>query len=45
VAVAVVMPLEYGLTPREEELQKYAFDQTKAPLDKNAKSLTKLRVI
>jgi hypothetical protein len=40
-----VDPLEYGLTPREEELQKYAFDQTKAPPGQKRKRLTKLRVI
>jgi hypothetical protein len=29
--------LEYGLTPREEELQQYAFDQTKAPPEQKRK--------
>jgi hypothetical protein len=35
--------LEYGLTPREEELQQYAFDQTKAPPEQKRKIVNKAK--
>jgi hypothetical protein len=38
-----VDPLEYGLTPREEELQKYAFDQTKASPGQKRKIVNKAK--
>ena len=38
-----VDPLEYGLTPREEELQKYAFDQTKASPGQKRKEINKAK--
>lgn len=36
--------LEYGLTPREEELQQYAFDQTKASPGKKREILNKAKL-
>jgi hypothetical protein len=38
-----VDPLEYGLTPREEKLQQYAFDQTKAPPEQKRKIVNKAK--
>jgi hypothetical protein len=38
-----VDPLEYGLTPREEELQQYAFDQTKASPGQKRKIVNKAK--
>ena len=35
--------LEYGLTPREEELQQYAFDQTKASPGQKRKIINKAK--
>lgn len=35
--------LEYGLTPREEELQQYAFDQTKASPGQRRKIINKAK--
>ena len=35
--------LEYGLTPREEELQQYAFDQTKASPGQKRKEINKAK--
>lgn len=36
--------LDYGLTPREEELQQYAFDQTKASPGKKREILNKAKL-
>jgi hypothetical protein len=35
--------LEYGLTPRERNLQQYAFDQTKAPPEQKRKEINKAK--